>query len=89
MLKKLQAIWKRATGQGRDQPRLDIGEGEVALFDHGEEIWRFRWADISRVETYKRDLFVVDMIGGSRSPFRLLRRTTVYCMPETARAVLA
>jgi hypothetical protein len=62
MFAKLQTLWKQAARRSREQPRLEVTDDEVALFDHRGEIWRFRWANITRVETFKRDLFVVDMI---------------------------
>ncbi len=42
--------------------RLEITDGGLALFESGREVYRFQWADVSKVETYKRDLFSVDMI---------------------------
>lgn len=41
---------------------LEISDSGLALFEFGREVYRFRWADVSKVETYKRDLFTVDMI---------------------------
>jgi hypothetical protein len=49
--------------QPKSQPkRLEITGDGLALFESGREVYRFRWTEVSKVETYKRDLFSVDMI---------------------------
>lgn len=42
--------------------RLEISDDGLALFEGDREVYSFRWSDVSKVETYKRDLFAVDMI---------------------------
>jgi hypothetical protein len=46
----------------RPLKRLEVTDDGLALFENGRETYRFRWTDVSKVETYKRDLFSVDMI---------------------------
>ena len=61
----LEALQRFADGFKRpnsEPKRLEITDGGLALFESGREVYRFRWAKVSKVETYKRDLFSVDMI---------------------------
>lgn len=41
---------------------LVVGEDDVALLDQRNEVWRFRWEEVTRIETYKRDIFSMDLI---------------------------
>jgi hypothetical protein len=62
MFRSLKNLWTRALRRRRENPRLVITEEGVALAADGCELWRFNWRDVTRVETYKRDLFTFDMI---------------------------
>ncbi|MDB6111640.1 MAG: hypothetical protein JWR69_3390 [Pedosphaera sp.] len=47
----------------RGQPKhLDLTETGLALFEGDREVYRFQWAKVAKIETYKRDLGNVDMI---------------------------
>ena len=43
-------------------PSLAISDEGATLLDGHTELWTFRWTEVSRIETYKRDLWVVDSI---------------------------
>lgn len=58
-LQRFAERFKKSKGQPQ---RLEITDDGLALFESGREVYRFRWANVFRVETYKRDLFTVDMI---------------------------
>lgn len=45
-----------------EQLLLDVTETSVQLFSRHQEVWRFRWADVTKIVTYKRDLFAVDLV---------------------------
>jgi hypothetical protein len=62
MFQALQRFANRFRQPTSEPKRLEITDDGLALFERDREIYRFRWADISKVETYKRDLFSVDMI---------------------------
>jgi hypothetical protein len=42
--------------------RLAVGDDEVVLFSCDREVWRFRWDEVTKITSYKRDLFTVDLI---------------------------
>ena len=42
--------------------RLIITDVGLRLLKRDNEVWAFRWEDVTRVETYKRDLLSVDMV---------------------------
>jgi hypothetical protein len=62
MFQALQRFAERLRKPKSQPKRLEIIDDGLALFESGREVCRFRWADVSKVETYKRDLFSVDMI---------------------------
>src|SRR5689334_22982850 len=62
MFQKLQTTFKRAFGKTKKELRIAITEQDMTLFEDGREVWHFQWSDVMRIETYKRDLFSVDMI---------------------------
>lgn len=62
MLQKFQAAIARAFGTRQRELRLAVGEDEVRLFAEWKEIWSFRWDEVVRIETYKRDIFSMDLI---------------------------
>jgi hypothetical protein len=62
MFQALQKFAERLQQPKSQQKRLEITDDSLALFESGREVYRFRWADVSRVQTYKQDLFSVDMI---------------------------
>lgn len=62
MFEALQRFAERLRKPKSQPKRLEITDDGLALFESGREVYRFRWADVSKVETYKRDLFSVDMI---------------------------
>ncbi len=43
-------------------PRLELSEGGLAFAGSTTPGWSFAWDHVTRVETYKLDLFVVDRI---------------------------
>jgi hypothetical protein len=53
---------QRAFRPRKQQSSLIVTEAEVSLLTDGKETWRFRWNQITRIETYKQDLFSVDLI---------------------------
>jgi hypothetical protein len=63
MFKALQRFAERFKKPESEPKRLKITDCCLALFESGREVYRFRWADVSKVENYKRDLFSVDMMG--------------------------
>ena len=62
MFQKLQILLGRALRWRREELRLIITDVGVRLLKRDNEVWAFRWEDVTRVETYKRDLLSVDMI---------------------------
>jgi hypothetical protein len=62
MFQALQKFAERLRKPESQPKRLEITDDGLALFESGREVYRFRWGCISKVETYKRDLFSVDMI---------------------------
>ena len=42
--------------------RLFVADDSVTLFADDQHAWTFQWTEVTRVDTYKRDLFTVDMI---------------------------
>ena len=62
MFQALQRIVARLRKPKNQPVRLQITDDGLALFESGREVFRFGWTDVSRVETYKLDLFSVDMI---------------------------
>lgn len=50
-------------GKPKSQPeRLELTEEGLAIFVNGREDCRFRWADVSKMVTYKCDLVTTDLI---------------------------
>src|SRR5436305_15267516 len=62
MFQALRTLAQRFTPPKAHPKRLDVTDDGVALFENGREIYRFVWKDVSKIETYKRDLGNVDMI---------------------------
>ena len=46
----------------RENLRVAASNDEVSLFANDKEAWRFPWNEVERIETYKQDLFTVDLI---------------------------
>ena len=42
--------------------RLSVTEDTLCLFADDQSAWTLRWEEVTRIDTYKRDLFTVDMI---------------------------
>jgi hypothetical protein len=62
MFRKLQIIFEKAFDRRKEELRLMMSDVDLALFKDGTEVWRFRWDAVTRIVTYKRDLFTVDLI---------------------------
>jgi hypothetical protein len=62
MFQTLQRFAKKLRQPKSEPKRLEVTDTGLALFESDHEVYRFRWADVSKIETYKRDLFSVDMI---------------------------
>ena len=62
MFQKLYQVIARAFRPRQRQLRLAAGEEEVRLFAEGREVWCFRWDEVVRIETYKRDIFSMDLV---------------------------
>lgn len=62
MFQKLHQVIVRAFRPRQRQLRLAAGDEEVCLFAEGKDVWRFRWDEVVRIETYKRDIFSVDLV---------------------------
>ena len=62
MLQQLRTFFAHAFQPKRNRLRLVVSHDGVALFDEDREQWQFRWESVTRIETYKRDFGVVDMI---------------------------
>jgi hypothetical protein len=62
MFERLREFWRRFLRGGRGQLSLAVTELGVVLSADGRERWHFAWADVTRIETYKRDLLTVDTI---------------------------
>jgi hypothetical protein len=45
-----------------EQLRLVVTEKEVSLLTDGKETWRLGWSQLTKIVTYKQDLFAVDRI---------------------------
>lgn len=46
----------------QEQPQLIVGDQDVQLLAHANELWNFRWEDVIRIEAYKKDMFSVDLV---------------------------
>jgi hypothetical protein len=62
MLKMLHAFVERFRRFPKTSERLRVTEDGLTLFESDREMYHFRWSEVSRIETYKRELFIVDMI---------------------------
>lgn len=62
MFQKLHTILEKAFHRRKEELRLAVTADEVRLLKDGAEVWRFRWDEVTRIVTYKRDLFSVDLI---------------------------
>lgn len=62
MFQALQRFAKRLRKPKSQPKHLQITDDGLVLFESSREVYRFRWMDVSKVETYKQDLFSVDMI---------------------------
>lgn len=62
MFRRLWARLKRRNDRNPLSGVLSVSGDGVVLRIEGQEKWRFHWADITRVETYKIDLFTFDTI---------------------------
>jgi hypothetical protein len=62
MLKMVYACLERFRRPRQESKRLCISDDSLTLIESDREIYHFRWSEVSRIETYKRDLFIVDMI---------------------------
>ena len=62
MLQKLRNFIERIRPRKREYLRLAVTADRVTLYADGRESWHFRWDEVTRVETYKHDLFTVDLI---------------------------
>lgn len=75
MLQKLQIFFEKAFRFRKEKLRLMISDTEVTLYKDGTELWRFRWDDVTRIVTYKRDLGIVDLIC---LDFSIARQNSTY-----------
>jgi hypothetical protein len=55
-------LCRKILDRRRKKATLEVGEHELALFIDCREVYRFRWSSVERIDTYKRDLGVVDLI---------------------------
>ena len=62
MPKMIQRIIRKFQRPRKEAKRLVVSEDGLALLDGEREVYRFKWAEVSKIETYKRDLGTVDMI---------------------------
>jgi len=62
MFQKLHTIFEKAMHRRKEQLRLAVSDAEVQLFKDDREVWRFGWDEVTKIVTYKRDLFSVDLI---------------------------
>jgi hypothetical protein len=62
MLQKLHNLVEKTLHRKQEQLRLAVSDDEVVLFADEREVWRFRWDAVTRIETYKRDLFSTDLV---------------------------
>src|SRR3954454_12401066 len=62
MFQALQRFAKRLRQPKSKPERLEVTDAGLALFESDREVYRFQCGDVSKIETYKRDLFTVDMI---------------------------
>lgn len=79
MFQALQRFARRLRQPKSKPERLEITDTGLALFESDREVYRFRWADVSKIETYKWDLFSIDMIC---LDFTVDSRETVYTADE-------
>jgi hypothetical protein len=61
---KNNSLLRRLSGfrRRRENLRLAANDDEVSLLANDKEAWRFPWNEVERIETYKQDLFSVDLI---------------------------
>ena len=62
MIQKLLSFIKKTPHQRQEQARLEVSNDEVVLFADNREVWRFSWNSVTKIETYKRDMFTTDLI---------------------------
>ena len=62
MLHKFFSLFTRSRRDMQPRRQLRVSDVGLTLLQDDEESWSFRWEEISRIETYKRDLFTVDII---------------------------
>ena len=62
MFQKLHNLVEKTLHRKREQARLAVSDDEVVLFSDEREVWRFRWDAVTRIETYKRDFFSIDLV---------------------------
>jgi len=62
MFQKLLAAMRRVFRPRQRELRLAVGEDDVRLFAEGKEVWCFRLNEVVRIETYKRDIFSMDLV---------------------------
>lgn len=62
MFQRLQSILARARQPKQVALRVAITDNSATLYGANQQVWTFRWEEVTRVDTYKCDLFAVDMI---------------------------
>ena len=62
MLQHLRSFFARFRPRKRAALRLSVTDDGVSLFADDQPAWTFQWTEVTRIDTYKRDLFAVDMI---------------------------
>jgi hypothetical protein len=62
MPKMFQQIIRKFQRPRKEAKRLVVSKDGLGLLEGEREVYRFKWTEVSKIETYKRDLGTVDMI---------------------------
>ena len=62
MFQKVRTLFDITFHRREEQLRLAVTDADVQLFADDRVVWRFRWSEVTKIVTYKRDLFTVYLV---------------------------